>query len=275
MNYVKTFEEFNYQDDELIVEKLNLAPIIDKFKKAVDKASIASILIGSLLTVFTVTQAANFISNQDVFSSLEKSELFQALKKKDKNPTKISSIKDFKVDSNVGVDDGKSEMDKLSTRKLLDVSNLSISESGLNQIKKHERLKLKAYSIGDGMVTVGYGHAERTKKSNYKVGDKITREKANELLRQDLKVAEDGVKRLFSQWDKKNIHIKVTQGQYDSMVSMAFNMGVGGLRRSKFIQYVKKNDMKKAAEEIKKTGLKKGFSGLVKRRNSEYELFRP
>ena len=56
---------------------------------------------------------------------------------------------------------------------------------------------------------------------------------------------------------------------------MAFNMGVGGLRRSKFIQYVKKNDMKRAAEEIKKTGLKKGFSGLEKRRKSEYKLFVP
>lgn len=154
-----------------------------------------------------------------------------------------------------------------------DPLSLSLSPNGLSLIKKHESLKLKAYKIGDGKITIGYGHAEDIGKSKYKVGQKITPEQAVELLRRDIKNAEDGVKRIFKEWKLKNINIHVTQDMFDSLVSMAFNMGISNLRQSQMIQDLKKGKYKKAGELIKKTNIEDDFPGLESRRNEESRLF--
>ena len=198
MKYVKTFEEYN---NELIVEKLNLGGLFDKLKNSVDKAPIVSIIVGSLLTVLTVTQAANFISDQNILTKIEKSEILNLLKKKDESPNKLKTIKNVNVKQG-NIYDHNNDINKLESRRLLDPLSIKLSEDGLNHIKKFERLKLKAYSIGDGMVTIGYGHAERKRKSKYKIGDKISKEEANKLLQQDLQIATAGVKRIFNQWKK-------------------------------------------------------------------------
>ena len=67
-----------------------------------------------------------------------------------------------------------------------DPSQLTGSKAAINLIKKHEGLSLKAYKIGDGMITIGYGHAEPEKNSKFKVGDKITKHQAEELFLHDL-----------------------------------------------------------------------------------------
>ena len=38
----------------------------------------------------------------------------------------------------------------------------------------------------------------------------------------------------------------ITQGQFDALVSLAFNAGCSGIRQSEFIQSVKKGDHKKS-----------------------------
>jgi GH24 family phage-related lysozyme (muramidase) len=57
------------------------------------------------------------------------------------------------------------------------------------------------------------------------------------------------------------------------MVSMAYNMGINGLRRSDFIQKVKQNDMESASELITTTNVEEKFPGLYKRRLKEKEMF--
>ena len=155
----------------------------------------------------------------------------------------------------------------------MDVSKLSVDSKGIEAIKYEEKLKLNAYDIDDGMITIGYGHAEKKKHAKYKMGDEITEKEAEELLRGDLKEAEDGVKRMFKQWGDKGIKRELTQNQYNSMVSMAFNMGVGGLRRSKIARSIKKGDYDTAAEHIKTTRISKKHPGLEKRRMREYKMF--
>ena len=59
---------------------------------------------------------------------------------------------------------------------------LTLSDEGWNHIKNEEKLKLKAYQIGDGMITVGYGHAERVGDSKYKLGQEISKEEAERML---------------------------------------------------------------------------------------------
>lgn len=154
-----------------------------------------------------------------------------------------------------------------------DPLQLEVSESGKNLIKEHEQLRLKAYSIGDGMITIGYGHAGRVKVSKYKIGDKITEEEANRLFEEDLREASDGVDRIFKQWKKDGKDIKVTQDMYNSLVSMTFNAGVGNIRKSDFIQHLKSGDYIKAGESIKTFATSKKFGGLEKRRKDEAKLF--
>ena len=120
---------------------------------------------------------------------------------------------------------------------------------------------------------MGYGHAEPIKTSKYKVGDVITETQAKSLLIHDLNVAAKGVKRMFRQWEAQNIHVKITQNQYDVLVSMAFNMGVSSLRQTQFIQTLKHHGAEKAAGLIKSTGLSNDYPGLETRRQKEYEMF--
>lgn len=151
---------------------------------------------------------------------------------------------------------------------------LSLSNRGRHEIKTHEKLKLEAYDIGDGMITIGYGHAKPKGKSKYKKGDAIDIQTAESLFNIDVKWAEDGVKRMFSQWKEEGVEVKITQPQFDVLVSLAYNMGVSGLRRSKLVQEIKKGDMESAAKLIPHTALsKKHEKGLRKRRLKEQEYF--
>lgn len=150
---------------------------------------------------------------------------------------------------------------------------LTLSDEGWNHIKNEEKLKLKAYQIGDGMITVGYGHAERVGDSKYKLGQEISKEEAESLLKQDLKVAADGVRRMFRDWESQGVVVPVTQSMFDSLVSLAFNSGVSGLRNSKVADNLKKSEYKAAGDSIKEFRISKKFPGLVKRREKESEMF--
>jgi lysozyme len=168
----------------------------------------------------------------------------------------------------------------LTNSKFKRVPDMRLSQSGWDMIKwdeGHTKLKgepvLTAYKLGDGMITIGWGHAKPVGKSKYKVGDKITREQAQKLLSEDLKVAADGVRRIFIQWEEQGINRKLTQEQFDVLVSMAFNMGVSGLRTSETIQHIKRGDYEKAAESIKTEAISDEFPGLEERRKKESKMF--
>jgi lysozyme len=130
---------------------------------------------------------------------------------------------------------------------------------------------LTAYSIGDGMVTVGWGHAERTSKSQFSKGQKINLKQAEELLKKDVGEAESGLNRLLKRWDESGIEHTIDQGMYDAMVSMIFNMGLTNFLKSDFIQLVKKGEYEKAGELIEKTHIT--YPGHVRRRKKESEMF--
>ena len=175
---------------------------------------------------------------------------------------------------------GKLLKDKLEKSPFKDATTLKVSKKGWESVKQEEGDPrnpgdpvLKAYMIGDGMITVGWGHAEPVSKSKFKVGQVITREEATKLLKEDLKEAADGVRKIFKQWKDDGIERKITQDQFDALVSMAINLGVSGLRRSDVIRNIKKGDYKTAGETIKKQSLSKKFSGLKSRRERESKLF--
>lgn len=199
----------------------------------------------------------------------------------------FNKIKDDKI-SSMGINNNLSKHDivanffdikkhlnnkKYNNHILKDPLTLSSSRYIREFIKDHEKLRLNAYNIGDGMITIGYGHAEPIKKSKYKIGDKISKHEAEKLFKQDLRVAEDGIRRIFKQWEENGIDIKISQNMYDSMVSMAFNIGISGFRQSKFIKKLKTGNHLDAASLIISTRNTGKFSGLNNRREEEANLF--
>jgi len=144
---------------------------------------------------------------------------------------------------------------------------------------------LVAYDLGDGAYTIGYGHAifpdEQEgfdflpRYSKIIPGrTKITKEDAEKLLKDDMREAEIFVNRILDQWEEKGIKPPITQGMYDAMVSMSFNMG-RGIRTSDFIQAVKRGDFDLARKLILTTSenLFDEFPGLKSRRKKESEMF--
>lgn len=175
------------------------------------------------------------------------------------------------------------ELDKVVKEKLSpfkDPTQMKVSHKGMTHIKYVEgdpahpgEPVLKAYKLGDGMITVGWGHAQKIKQSKFRVGQHITREMAEKLLHKDVEVASDGVRRMFQDWKDEGVDIKITQDQFNALVSMALNMGVSGLRNSHVVDAIKSGNLKKAGETIKTTSVSKKFGGLEKRREKESEMF--
>jgi GH24 family phage-related lysozyme (muramidase) len=148
-----------------------------------------------------------------------------------------------------------------------------LSNEGWNHIKNEEKCVLKAYSIGDGKITVGYGHAEDIGKTKLRKGQEITQARADKYLKEDLKEAADGVRRIFKDWEERGIDVKISQSMFDALVSLAYNSGVGSLRQSELIQHIKKGELKLAGDSIKDYNLNKKFPGLETRREKESEMF--
>lgn len=175
-------------------------------------------------------------------------------------------------------------------------TKLTISQALVDSLKREEGIGgkpvLTAYDIGDGAYTIGYGHAVFKNPSRGDNGGKydflpkydqitpgkttITPEQAEILLKDDLKMAADGLDRLLNQWKSKGINPKITQPMYDAMVSIIYNMGIENFRLTEFIQLVKKGQFKAAAEEIKTTSQQmfNKYPGLETRRARESEMFK-
>tara|TARA_B100000963_G_scaffold361896_1_gene400636 strand:- start:2904 stop:3905 length:1002 start_codon:yes stop_codon:yes gene_type:complete len=184
---------------------------------------------------------------------------------------------DLKI-NNEGGDSKEDDEEGSSEEVVLNYIPSSISDSLVEFIKIEEgsakfkgKPVLVAYDLGDGMITIGWGHAERKSNSQFKIGDTIKLEKAQELLLQDLKNAENAVKSVFQKWESENIPFYIDQNMYDAMVSMAFNMGRGGFRGSDFIKLVKKGNYEEAKERILST--KVSYPGHIKRRKKESDMF--
>ncbi len=136
------------------------------------------------------------------------------------------------------------------------------SQKGLDLIKSFEGLRLSAYKCPAGVWTIGYGTT-----AGVKPGQSITKERAEELLRDDVKRFEDQVLRL--------VKVPLTQGQFDALVSFTYNLGAANLGNSTLLRLLNAGDYKGAAAQFDrwtKAGGKE-LPGLVKRRAAERALF--
>lgn len=280
MKFINTFEE-------QLIEQLINDELFEKF----NFNDLKNIDINKLFnkTLNKLKNTKNIIKRKQILNILFVLYLLSSGLYNNKNfwTTDANKIKDNKI-STLGINnlskneiianfnDIKNQINNNKYNNDILKNPLSLTSSKYIQefIKNHEKLRLSAYNIGDGMITIGYGHAEPIKRSKYKIGDEITINEAEKLFKHDLSVAENGVRRIFKQWQEDGININVSQNMYDSMVSMAFNMGVSGFRQSKFIQKLKNTNNHIDAAALILTSRNSGkFSGLNNRREQEANLF--
>lgn len=144
---------------------------------------------------------------------------------------------------------------------------MRISAEGLNLIKRHESLVLKAYKDPVGVWTIGYGHTTAAGSPVVTSGLQITEKEADSILAQDVRMFETAVKKL--------VKVPLTQMQFDALVSFSFNLGEGALARSTLLRKLNAGDFTGAADEFPRWvhGQGKVLPGLVTRRAEERALF--
>lgn len=239
MSKILTFEEYSLNEEISFREIWSKAADKAKNLPKISRKTLLRNALFSLLTFGSVTSVIQYIQNSDADEEVKKEAIEQV-----------------------------EEINKFTNGALF-----TLSQNGWDHIKNEEKLKLKAYRLGDGMVTVGYGHAERIGKTKLRSGQKISEEKARQLLKEDLTESADGVRRIFADWKSEGVDVKITQSMFDALVSIAYNAGVTGLRNSPIMKFLKQKEYKKASESILNFKVRKKFPGLKVRRQKEYDLF--
>lgn len=139
----------------------------------------------------------------------------------------------------------------------------TISNNGINLIKRFEGCRLSAYKDAVGVITIGYGWTKAIDGKSLTMSTKITQAKAESLLREGLKSYESKVNKYDSKYHWN-------QNQFDALVSFCYNIGnIDGLTA---------NGTRSVAEIANKfTAYNKAggkvLSGLTQRRTEEKNLF--
>lgn len=156
---------------------------------------------------------------------------------------------------------------------------MNVSDKTIHMIKHHEGVRTKPYQCPALLWTVGVGHVIDPNHAKVKLADRkqlpipdgwdrvLTMTEVDEILRQDLKRFEAGVMRLCPKGK--------SQGQFDALVSFAFNVGLGNLQNSTLRMKHNRGDFEGAAEEFLKWNKAGGkvLPGLDKRRKDERALY--
>lgn len=130
----------------------------------------------------------------------------------------------------------------------------------IEAIKGFEGFRAEAYKCPAGVWTIGYGHTAGVKK-----GQRVSKARAEELLRQDLGSAEASVNKLG---------VAKTQGQYDALVDITFNCG--DMSKSTLVRKIREGAGK---DEITKELMRwvhsdgKVLPGLIRRRAWDADRF--
>lgn len=132
-----------------------------------------------------------------------------------------------------------------------------------------EGCRLKAYRCPAGVLTIGYGHTG----PDVKPGMEITAPQAVALFNAD-------VDKFARSVEASLAGVSLKQKQFDAVVSLAYNIGLSGLKKSTLYRKVKANpDDPTIRTEFMKhvnaraNGVLKPLPGLVKRRRAEADHY--
>lgn len=144
---------------------------------------------------------------------------------------------------------------------------MQISKTGIELIKRFEGLELKAYQDSVDVWTIGYGWTQPVDGKKIGPGIVIDKATADRLLKCGVVQYEQGVNQL--------VKVNITQGQFDALVSFAYNLGLRSLSTSTLLRKLNASDKQGASNEFGKW-VNAGsirLNGLVERREAERVLF--
>jgi len=144
--------------------------------------------------------------------------------------------------------------------------DMRYDQAGFNLTMLSEDVRLKAYpdpGSGGDPWTIGYGHTG----PEVRQGMTCTHLQAEAWLRADVFFAEKAV--------KKMVTVKLSQGQFDALVDLVFNIGATAFQGSTLLRMLNAGDYAGADGQFKRWNMSKGkvMPGLVTRRDREEKLF--
>jgi lysozyme len=145
---------------------------------------------------------------------------------------------------------------------------MKISTAGKEAIKKHEALRLKSYMDTSGVWTIGYGNTFYENGNKVKSGDVLTSDRANTLFENIVNKFANAVESLLS--------VRVTQNQFDSLVSLAYNIGINNFKKSSLLKKVNANPLDRSIKdsfEVWSKSAGKVSKGLINRRKAEVDNY--
>jgi len=141
---------------------------------------------------------------------------------------------------------------------------MELSTKIKQKIKGWEGCRLAAYRCPAGVWTIGYGHT-----AGVTPGMKITQQQADAMFEADIKQFAGQVTRAIGP-------VNINNNQFDALVSLAYNIGIGRLSKSELLTKVKANPNDPTirvefARYVYATtnGVKRQLPGLVRRRTEE------
>lgn len=157
---------------------------------------------------------------------------------------------------------------------------MKTGEKGIALIKAFEGCRKRPYRCPAQLWTVGYGKLMYPEQATLKMPERLayplrseddrvfTPEEIDAFLAEELYSVERGVAR----YCPAAAH---NQGQFDALVSFAFNCGLGALQRSSIRAAFNRGEVDTAADGFLKYTKAGGreLAGLVRRRNAERALF--
>lgn len=164
-----------------------------------------------------------------------------------------------------------------SSISLYTYKNAKSNEEGRNFIKQYESLSLDAYKLkGESRYTIGYGHV--IYENN--IPHHISKQYAEELFNKDMEKFDECVRDMLSELDHRFTY---TQGFVNGLVSLTYNCGPEGVKKTRFWQRMKncrydkknkcinKDDLVYAIEAVKTANISRHYAnGHKNRRKAEH-----
>jgi lysozyme len=145
---------------------------------------------------------------------------------------------------------------------------MKVNAEGYALIKKFEGSRLKAYKCPANVWTIGYGNTFYENGMKVKEGDVITQQRAEELAKFIIDQ--------FAVTIEPFIQKPLTDNQFSACVSLAYNIGTSGFKRSSVFKKLNINPNDPTIADSFKLWNKGGgkvLAGLVKRREAEIQLY--
>ena len=151
---------------------------------------------------------------------------------------------------------------------------MKISENGLKLIQEFEQFVNAPYLDSARVWTIGYGSTYYPNGKPVTGRDKpITREYAETIQRHVIsKDFEPVINELLENEIASGF---INQNMFDAIISLTYNIGVNGFKRSSVLRLLKQGDKQNAADAFLLWNMAGGkvLRGLVSRREKERQLF--